>query len=61
MESAAFIQECKDGKGLTTPTGMPGVWLDSPMIEMIHGPGTIEAMLAGEAREFRRFDIDIVK
>jgi succinate dehydrogenase / fumarate reductase flavoprotein subunit len=61
VESAAFIQECKDGKGLTTPTGMPGVWLDSPMIEMIHGPGTIEAKLAGEARKFRRFDIDIVK
>ena len=61
VESAAFIQECKDGKGLITPTGMPGVWLDSPLIDMIHGPGTVEEKLAGEVRKFRRFGIDMVK
>jgi len=61
VESAAFIQECKDGKGLKTPTGMPGVWLDSPMINIIHGPGTIERELAGEVRKFGRFGIDMVK
>ena len=27
VESATFIQECKNGNGLVTPTGMPGVWL----------------------------------
>ena len=61
VESATFIQECKKGNGLVTPTGMPGVWLDSPMIDIIHGEGTIEKKLAGEARKFKRFDIDMTK
>ncbi|MCK5309394.1 MAG: FAD-binding protein [Thermoplasmata archaeon] len=61
VESAAFIQECKNGRGLVTPTGMPGVWLDSPMIDIIHGKGTIESKLAGEYRKFKRFDIDMTK
>ncbi len=61
VESASFIQECKAGKGIVTPTGMPGVWLDTPMIEIKHGEGTIEAKLAGELRKFNRFGIDIRK
>ncbi|MFH1101019.1 MAG: FAD-binding protein [Methanobacteriota archaeon] len=61
VESASFIQECKQGKGIVTPTGMPGVWLDSPMIDIIHGNGTIEKKLAGEARKFKRFGIDMAK
>ena len=61
VESASFIQECKDGRGIITPTGMPGVWLDTPMIEKIHGEGTIETKLAGEVRKFKRFGIDITK
>lgn len=61
VESATFIRECKNGKGIVTPTGMPGVWLDSPMIDIIHGEGTIEKKLAGEARKFKRFDIDMKK
>jgi len=61
VEAATFIRECKNGKGIVTPTGMPGVWLDSPMIDIIHGEGTIEKKLAGEARKFKRFDIDMTK
>lgn len=61
VESASFIQECKAGKGIVTPTGMPGVWLDTPMIEKKHGEGTIESKLAGELRKFNRFGIDIRK
>ncbi len=61
VESATFIRECKNGKGLVTPTGMPGVWLDSPMIDIIHGKGTIETKLAGEVRKFKRFGIDMTK
>ena len=61
VESAMFIQECKQGRGIVTPTGMPGVWLDSPMIDIIHGEGTIETKLAGEVRKFKRFDIDMAK
>jgi succinate dehydrogenase / fumarate reductase flavoprotein subunit len=61
VESAALIRECKEGRGIVTPTGMPGVWLDTPMIEIIHGEGTIATKLAGEVRKFKRFNIDITK
>jgi succinate dehydrogenase / fumarate reductase flavoprotein subunit len=61
VESAALIRECKDGRGIVTPTGMPGVWLDTPMIEILNGVGTIEEKLSGEVRKFKRFGIDITK
>ena len=62
VEAAAFIRECQDrGTGVTTPTGQPGVWLDSPMIDLIHGPGTIEKELPAMVRQFKGFDIDIVR
>ena len=61
VESASFINECKKGNGIVTPTGMPGVWLDSPMIDIIHGEGTTETKLAGEVRKFKRFGIDMTK
>jgi succinate dehydrogenase / fumarate reductase flavoprotein subunit len=61
VESATFIQECKKSRGIVTPTGMPGVWLDSPMIDIIHGEGTTETKLAGEVRKFKRFGIDMTK
>ncbi|MGQ9581899.1 MAG: FAD-binding protein [Thermoplasmatota archaeon] len=61
VESATFIRECEEGRGIVTPSGMPGVWLDTPMIDIIHGEGTIEKKLAGEVRRFRRFGINMVK
>ena len=33
VEASAFIRECEKGKGITTSSGMQGVWLDSPIIE----------------------------
>ncbi|MGA9350270.1 MAG: FAD-binding protein [Anaerolineae bacterium] len=60
VESSAFIRECVErGKGVRTPSGMLGVWLDSPMINIIHGPGIIEAKLPAMVRQFKRFEIDI--
>jgi succinate dehydrogenase / fumarate reductase flavoprotein subunit len=62
VEAAALIRECKErGKGVLTPTGQMGVWLDSPMIEVIKGPGTVEKALPAMVRQFKRFDIDITK
>jgi len=61
VESASLINECKKGKGIVTPTGMPGVWLDSPMIDIKHGEGTVATKLAGEVRKFKRFGIDMAK
>ncbi len=59
-EAAAIIRECRErGQGVSTPTGMQGVWLDSPMIDIIHGPGTVLKELPAMVRQFGRFDIDI--
>jgi len=61
-EASAEIRECKErGKGVTTPTGEVGVWLDSPMIEIKRGEGTIRRELPAMVRQFGRFDIDITK
>ena len=62
VEAAALIQECKErGNGIITPTGQPGVWLDSPMIELIQGPGTIQKALPAMVRQFGRFEMDITQ
>ncbi len=60
VETAAIIRECYErDKGIETPTGMRGVWLDTPMIELIHGPGTIEKSLPAMYRQNNRFGIDM--
>jgi succinate dehydrogenase/fumarate reductase flavoprotein subunit len=62
VEAAAFIRECKERKlGVVTPTLQPCVWLDTPMIDMIHEPGTIEKALPAMVRQYKRFDIDMTK
>jgi succinate dehydrogenase/fumarate reductase flavoprotein subunit len=62
VEAAAFIRECQErGNGIVTPTGQPSIWLDSPMVEIIHGPGTVEQNLPAMVRQFRRFGIDITE
>lgn len=61
VEAAALIRECARGNGVVTPTGQPGVWLDSPMIDIIHGPGTIQRALPAMVRQFARFGIDITQ
>jgi succinate dehydrogenase/fumarate reductase flavoprotein subunit len=62
VEMASFIRECYvRNKGITTPTGMRGVWLDTPLIDTKNGPGTIEKAFPGMHRMFKRFDIDMRK
>ena len=62
VESACVIRECMEiGKGILTPTGRHGVWLDSPMIDMIHGEGTVRKELPAKYIQFKRYDIDISK
>ena len=60
--ASANIRECQDRhKGIETPTGEVGVWLDSPMIDIIRGEGTIARELPAMIRQFNRFNIDITK
>ena len=59
VEAGALIRECYGrDNGVTTPTGMKGVWLDTPMIDLIHGDGTFEKNLAYIHRLYTRFGID---
>jgi len=60
--ASANIRECRERhKGVVTPTGEVGVWLDSPMIEIIRGEGTIARELPAMVRQFKRFNIDITR
>ncbi|MFA5055028.1 MAG: FAD-binding protein [Dehalococcoidia bacterium] len=62
MLAACIIRECTErNKGIPTPTGQIGVWLDSPRIDMMHGKGTVEKELPAMVRQFQRFGIDITK
>lgn len=59
--SSAIIRECRERKkGIPVPSGY-GVWLDSPMIEIIHGNGTIEKELPAMFRQFERFGINMAE
>jgi len=62
VEASALIRECYvKNKGITTPSGLRGVWLDTPMIELKNGKGYIEKAFPGMRRMFNRYDIDMAK
>lgn len=61
VSAASIIRECStNGKGVNTGSGT-GVWLDTPMIEMKGGEGTIEKRIPAMMRMFAKYDIDIRK
>ena len=61
VSAASIIRECSDrGKGVHTADGV-GVWLDTPMIELKGGEGTIERRIPAMMRMFAKYDIDIRK
>ncbi len=61
VSAASIIRECTDrGNGVPTPEGF-GVWLDTPMIEIKNGPGTIEKRIPAMMRMFAKHGIDIRK
>ncbi len=62
VESAACIRECLvRSLGVPTPTGRLGVWLDSPMIDILSGEGTVNREFPGKFILFKRYGIDISK
>jgi len=62
VESSAIIRECVErGNGIETPSGRLGVWLDSPLIDMLHGDGYINKQFPAMHRQFIRYGIDITK
>lgn len=61
VTAAAVIRECSEREGGVDVGHGTGVWLDTPMIEKIHGDGTINKRLPAMARMFKRQGIDICK
>lgn len=58
--SSAIIRECNERNlGIETPTGGVGMWLDTPLVDSLHGQGTVERIFAGCYRRFRKHDIDL--
>ena len=61
VTAASIIRECStNGKGVPTPLG-PGIWLDTPMIEELHGEGTIEKRIPAMLRMYMNYGIDMRK
>ncbi len=60
--AASIIRECVQvEKGVPTPAGKVGVWLDTPMIDLLHGEGALIKGYIGKYKVFRRYGIDITK
>ena len=61
VAAASIIRECTArSKGVDTPLGS-GVWLDTPMIELLGGEGTIEKRIPAMLRMYLNYDIDMRK
>ena len=59
VAAASIIRECStNGKGVPTPAGK-AVWLDTPMIDRIHGKGMLEKRLPAMLRMYLKFGIDM--
>ncbi len=61
VTASTIIRECnKRENGIKTTDGT-GVWLDTPMIDIIGGEGTIEKRIPAMLRMFIKYGIDIRK
>jgi aspartate oxidase len=60
--SSAIIRECKErNKGVETPGGLVGVWLDTPLIDLLKGSGRTQKLAPAMVRQFKRFGIDLIR
>jgi aspartate oxidase len=60
--SAAIIREVLErNHGVVTPTGMRGIWLDTPLIDRVKGEGTIKRFLKHLHHRFEQYGIDIAE
>jgi succinate dehydrogenase/fumarate reductase flavoprotein subunit len=62
ITSSATIREVMERKkGVATPTGMQGVWLDTPLVEINKGKGTIHRIFPHLFHRFYTYGIDITQ
>ncbi|MFC1485342.1 FAD-binding protein, partial [bacterium] len=58
--SSVIIKEVGERKkGVMADSGIQGVWLDSPLIDMIHGKGTARNILPAMYTQYEKFGIKI--
>lgn len=61
VAASSIIRECTArGKGVKALDGV-ALWLDTPMIDMLHGEGTIAKRIPGMLRMYAKFGIDLRK
>ncbi len=60
VNASGIIKEVRNGRGVDNDV-QPAVWLDTPMIEMIHGEGTILKSIPAMYNMFIKYGIDIRK
>lgn len=56
--ASANIRECQEGRGIETPAGTVGVWLDAPVLDMIWGKGWYEKRFPHIFQRFYKYGID---
>jgi len=56
--AAAILREVSEGRGVETPTGRKGVWLDTPLIERKLGAGALKKQFPGLVHRYARYGID---
>ncbi len=61
VNASGVIRECREGRGIDIPGGAKGVWLDTPMIEILGGEGTIEKKIPGMLKMYLNYGIDMRK
>jgi succinate dehydrogenase / fumarate reductase flavoprotein subunit/L-aspartate oxidase len=59
--AAAVIRECAEGRGVKTPAGRVGIWLDMPLVDRLHGEGTLARRFPNMIKQFSKYSIDIRK
>ena len=59
--SSSIIRECEEGRGVRTATGRLGVWLDTPLLDVVHGEGTLDKHFPAMVRQYERYGVDIRK
>jgi succinate dehydrogenase / fumarate reductase flavoprotein subunit/L-aspartate oxidase len=59
--SSSIIKECEEGRGVRTAAGRVGVWLDTPLLDVAHGPGTLDKHFPAMVRQYERYQVDIRK
>jgi len=56
--AGAIIKETLEGRGVKTPHGRTGIWLDTPMVDLKKGSGSLARQFPGLIHRFERYNID---